>query len=182
VRADDLSARHIRGGGNTRSSVSLLSGRWQLEDVGDVEALVATLARDVAADLQWHEREDLVAYLLGLVWERHEKWDREKTPSFRQFATYLLRLRIVDHCRQQRGRTRWTFSSGYTYERVRPELVSLEFPVGDGELELGEVVAARTGDPQTDCDPDLSRLLGGGSRQRAQDLDALGIEPPRRVA
>jgi len=126
--------------------------------------------------------EDLHAYLIAECWELHRRWNRDATPSFKQYASYVLRLRVVDHCRKERGRSKWVFGNGYSHERERPRVLSLDAPAEPGGDPLGEFVAARTGDPEDDCDSAFGGLLEDGDRKLAGDLDALRLEAPRCVA
>jgi hypothetical protein len=178
-------AASFGSGDDSACVVSLLGRRWQLEDIDDVERFCATLAGDVGANLSWHERDDLLAHLLTTTWELHTRWDRERSPSFCQYARYVLRLRIVDHVRKERGRTRWSWSD-HTYTREQPTLVSLELPIGNspsGErVRLGDTLGEVDGDPADSRSPALARLLGGGANQRARDLETLGLDAARRVA
>jgi hypothetical protein len=85
------------------------------------------------------------------------KYDAERG----EFTTWIGRARgrsITDWQRKHYGRTKWVFRDR-VYERPRPQLVSLD--AGD---------------------PDLEGLLADGDRQRARDLDTLGLEAPRRAA
>lgn len=153
----------------------LLSRPWQLHDVQDVEALALYAIRRSrhTGDLRFHEREDLTAFVVAGIWECSRNFHPGRG-AFSTIATVAAARRIVDWQRLRNGRSRWQFGD-HVYERERPQLV----PLDDRP---GEALAAREGDPADGCDPDLERLLGTGDRQRARDLETLGLRPPRRAA
>jgi hypothetical protein len=173
--------RYDFGSADNSRCVSLLGRVWQLEDIDDVESLCRTLAGDVDARLNPNEYDDLLAYLVSSTWEIHRRWDRERTPSFAQYATYLLRFRIVEHTRQTRGRTHWRWSGNIVIEHKPRQFLSLDAPVGEGNR-LVDVVAEIASDPAPDWNPNLERILAQSDSQRARDLDALGLEDVERVA
>ena len=155
--------------------------KWALEDIEDVGAFVAAIAGNVDAELRWHEREDLHAYLLGECWALHDKWDRSATASFSMYARYLLKLRLVDYVRKERGRTRWRWSGG-SYERERPRVLSLDAPAGADGSTLRELVADGSGDPATDSGSAFARLLEDGDRERDRDHAEIRRALAERVA
>lgn len=70
--------------------------------------------------LTHHQFEDLVSFLIVSVWRSSQRFDPERSPSFRAVALGILSNRCVDWMRQHRGRSRWRWSGGKTYERERP--------------------------------------------------------------
>lgn len=135
-------------------------------------------------ELSWHEQDDALAYLCAACWQLSLEYDPARNPGhlhpsggFAGWATYRLKQRYVDWRRQQHGRTRWTFGNGEVYERMRPQILSLDADDGDGGL--GATLTARAGDPAHDRDPDLRRLVEGDDSQRARDLQTLGLQSPR---
>jgi hypothetical protein len=159
-------------GGSAGNTPRATLAKWALEDIEDVEAFVATIARDVRANLQWWQRDDLHAYLLAECWILHGKWRRAATPSFYQYARYLLKLRVVDHVRQERGRTKWQRSGGIIYERERPELLSLDAFVGTGSP-LRDALPDLASDPETDCASAVTWLLAERDSRRDRDYGEL---------
>jgi len=148
--------------------VPLLNQRWALHDVVDVEALLVTaVSRSRYADgFRPDERDDLLAYLLKYAWRLSEKHN----PSRGSFAGFLygcVGRAIVDYHRS-RYRTRWVFR-GRVVERPRPELVSLD------AAGLDEALGAGSGDPADSGDLGLAGVLRDGDRQRARDLEVLGL-------
>jgi DNA-directed RNA polymerase specialized sigma24 family protein len=176
--------------------VTLLGRTWALWDVEDVEALCrGVLASTKAATLPPCEFEDALADLITEAWILSEQFDPARTSSFSTYAFRLLKLRAADGARRK-YRTRWVFKDR-VYERERPAVFSLDAETGMGGQdprhgrpghtdrvtgELARAYAERSSDPQADCDPDLERILTGGDRQIARDLDELGIAPNGRVA
>lgn len=161
--------------------MTLLPRPLALHDVDDAERLCGSVIARSGLTLDYHDREDLLAYLLALTWELSERWEQPATArgwGFRAWATTTLRLRVIDWERQRFGRTKWQFASG-VYERPRVELVSLNDP---GDDRLGTALTVQAGNPSSDCDPTFGGLLEDGDSQRARDLDALGLSAPRRVA
>jgi hypothetical protein len=154
----------------------------QLHDVRDADAFVSSVIARSAGRLSYDERERLVQFLRIEIWRLAERYE----PGGITFSTYAGRTlprRITDWRRtpEEGGRTFWSFGNGRTYERERPKVVSLD---ADASLRdrLDSAQSTRSGDPADDCSPDLERLLADGDRQRARDLDTLGLEADRRTA
>jgi DNA-directed RNA polymerase specialized sigma24 family protein len=144
-----------------------------------VEGLIASAIASSAqvADLRPHEHEDLCAYLIGVARELSIAYNPARgRVSFSSFLGTTARLRIIDWVRKERGRSKWSWSNGKSYERERPRLVSVD---ADDSLRdrLDETVAARTSDPSADSSRDLAGFLEDGDRERARDRDALGLSP-----
>jgi DNA-directed RNA polymerase specialized sigma24 family protein len=151
----------------------LLSRPLPLFDVRNVEALCTSIVQRSRLSLDHHDREDLTAYLIATCWELSLRYEPGKT-SFSTWATTTLKLRTIDWNRKRNGRTRWQFS-GHTYERERPQFVSLD-------AELVDTLAAGAGDPALDSETDLAGVLDAGGSPEARDYLALGLEPPGRTA
>jgi hypothetical protein len=148
----------------------------RLHDVDDAAKFVASIATRSGLKLSYHDREDLDQFLLVACWKLSLSYTPGGIP-FSAWAVAALRLRVVDWQRQRFGRTVWQFS-GRSYERKRPQLVSLDDPDHD---RLGDAQPAGTSDPATGSDEACGGLLRDGDRARAWDYEALGLEPPRRA-
>jgi hypothetical protein len=147
----------------------LLIRRWELWDVDDVEALCGSVIERSGLELDYYDREDLLAYLLALIWELSLKWDppaKYRHKGFAVWAATTLKRRVVDWDRSRKGRTKWKFAGGVVYERTLPQLVSLD--AGDG-TRLDEALAG------SGLDGDAS---GFASDMRA--LDKRARRPGRR--
>ncbi len=148
----------------------------------DVEALCRAALKRSGRKLSHHEYEDELARLIAECWRLSERYDRSKDralekgrlPTFSDWAFYHL-VRAASAGQRERYRTRWVTKDG-VYERPAPQFAKL------GECELEHIERKGTVDPARDRAPDLARLLTGGDRRRARDLDILGERPPRRVA
>jgi hypothetical protein len=152
----------------------LLNSRYQLHDLGDVEALCARAARGWAtkteARLSPEDFESLVAFLVASVWRMSLTYDPARSSSFKAIVLGRLGNRSTDWFRQHRGRTRWRWSDGTSYERERPNLVSLDANAGDDGRPLVESVADWRGDPAADSgSPALRELLADRDREAAWD-------------
>lgn len=162
----------------------LLNGRLELHGA-DAEGLARKALDDAlrgrSIRLRPHEHEDAVAFLVAECWRLSLDYDPARTPSFSTYAYRRLRLLVWEWHRREYARTKWKFGDGRIHERPRPDLLSLDADdAGRGRLDTA--LGTRTGDPQNDRDPDLSRLLTGGSRQVARDHELLGFEAPERAA
>jgi DNA-directed RNA polymerase specialized sigma24 family protein len=103
--------------------------------------------------------------LFEVAWRAADRYDAERgSVTFATFLYATAQRRIVDYLRSSRGRTRWQFA-GHTYERERPQVVSLD------ELDsVGESHSRGAGDSATDCASSLGGLLADGSGQTSRDL------------
>lgn len=139
-------------------------------------------------------REDLLADLIAYTWELSLRYDvdtdrrisqaRGRRPGFEGWATYWLRLRLIDWIRKTEGRTRWAFSGtssinpgyrGKIYERERPIVVSL-----DGEL--AESLESRRLDSAPHSDPDFRGALDRGDSPAAWEAVQMGARAPGRAS
>jgi DNA-directed RNA polymerase specialized sigma24 family protein len=96
----------------------VLASKFALHDVRDAVALCGNVIAKSGLKLDHHQHEDLLAFLLEECWLLSLRYERGRgsTSTFAGWASYILRRRVVDWLRAQRGR-------GY-----RPEIVSLEIP------------------------------------------------------
>jgi hypothetical protein len=154
----------------------LLAARFELFDVPDVEALCVRAARGwttkTKARLSPEDFESLVTFLVEAVWWMSERYDPELSSSFKAIALGRLSNRATDWFRTHRGRTRWQFS-GHTYERERPNSISLDAPAGRDGNPLGETVADGAGDPASRSGPAFGGLLEYDDCERDWDFALL---------
>lgn len=85
----------------------MLNGVLKFADLEDVEEFAHIHARAYLRKrnihLPYHEYEELITYIISLVWELYDKkWNREK--SFSGYAGYITQRRITDHFRDKWGR------------------------------------------------------------------------------
>jgi DNA-directed RNA polymerase specialized sigma24 family protein len=139
----------------------------RLHYVLDGEAFVGSLVNRSNLKLGFHDREDLCEYLLATLWELSLRFDGRQGSRFSAWARAILSKRVYDWQRQRYGRTRWVFAS-HVYEREHPVVVSLD-------TGLVDALGAGAGDPADSGDLGLSGVLGDGDRQRARDLETLGL-------
>jgi DNA-directed RNA polymerase specialized sigma24 family protein len=125
------------------------------------------------------DREDLIAYPLADAWRMSERYAPNSPKSrFGAWIEPTLQQRCIDWRRSKYGRTRWQFSS-HTYERPREPDRRLDAPGRPGDPDAGDLrdlVAARTGDPAADRDPDLAWLYADADRNVDRDLNLLRAE------
>lgn len=141
----------------------MLTGKLALHDVRDAEALAASVVATSGLPLSFHDHEDLVAYLVATAWELSTRYEPGPR-SFSAWCTATLKLRTIDWYRSRRGRTVWKFA-GTTYERERPDIVSLD------ELNpVGSTLSRSSGDSETNCSASLGGLVGQGSSQTDRDI------------
>jgi hypothetical protein len=138
----------------------VLNGSLEIEGL-DVEPFVdrvvtATLRKNNIV-LSVHRREDLVAYVISEVWVASRNYDSGRYKSFSQVAGAVAVRKVVDWVRGDIGRSRWSFGT-YTYERKRPEFVSLDADAGRDRL-VGALERGASG--REDWSPSLRRLLAG---------------------
>jgi DNA-directed RNA polymerase specialized sigma24 family protein len=156
----------------------------QLHDVDDTQRFVATIVNGSGLELSWSDRQDLEQSLLVVAWEISLSYEPGRIrKGFSTWAGIILRRRIVDWQRAKLGRTKWQFrnpdGSIRTYERERPQLVPFDDSARD-RLEQNQPEGA--GDSAAGGDLSLAGLDSEGDRQRARDLELLGLEPPRGAA
>jgi hypothetical protein len=167
----------------------MLSRRYELHDVDDVEALcehVANLwARRTQTRLSPADHEDLVAFLIAEAWRLGERFrPTAATAKFRSYAMSLLPYRATDWLRQSpsgSGRTRWTFATN-SYERPVVHTLSLDAPLADDhEGTLRDTVSDLSADPAGDRGEALDWLFAVASREAERDLHRLRDEHARRT-
>jgi hypothetical protein len=131
----------------------------------DVEALcgkVVTLSR---LELTYHEREDLLAYLIEECWELSLRY-RPGGIGFGAYANTTLKKRAIGwDQRIRRRRLKWQFKDR-TYQRPSVDVVSLD----QLDATQREVVM----DNPSDSDADLLRILRKGGRARTGDTNGPG--------
>jgi hypothetical protein len=142
-------------------AAGVLSQRWSLHDVEDVEGLCGRVLdarlRRWGATLSEQDNEDAISYLLARAWWLYLRFDpwHEATHK-RSFSTFLYRriynYEVVNWYRFRFGDQRYP---------NRPEVLSLDHDA-NGELrELDKLVAGEQGDFADDRSPDLARVLHG---------------------
>jgi hypothetical protein len=152
--------------------MTLLHGKLVLFDVADTEAFCAKiLASSKASTLPEHEQEDALSFLISEAWILAQSYDATRGPSFSTFAYRRLRLKLVDHARAKH-RTKWKFGDGRVYERERPQILNLNGNAAE-RSELGGALSSSKGDPATNRDPSLTRVLGCRGFGDARDIDEL---------
>jgi hypothetical protein len=138
----------------------VLSQRWSLHDVEDVEALCGKALDDRlrrwGATLKEDDKEDAMSYLLARAWWLYLRFDpwHEATRK-RSFSTFLyrrLRFAVVDWYRQHFEDRR---------HPNRPVVLSLDHDADSSLSELVDLVAGQQGDIADDRSPDLARILTG---------------------
>jgi hypothetical protein len=152
----------------------LLGSRFVLHDIDDIERFTASIIHRGQFKLNASEREELHTFLIETAWELSRDFCPGRL-SFSSFAGSTLRLRVVDWHRQRFGRRRWQWKDR-TYERPKIDLVSLDADRSARDR-LDASLIPQASDLETDCGPDLGRVLAGGNSQRARDLRALDLEP-----
>jgi hypothetical protein len=151
----------------------LLNGTFSLLGIQDVEAFTGGIVQRSGLHLSVEDREELHVFLIESAWELSRRYEQQPSGiTFSSWAGHKLRLRVVDWQRSRFGRTRWTFA-GRVHERKLPRLVPLD--------ELDAALDEGASDPADGGDSAFGGLLDGGDRQRARDLDTLGLEAPRRA-
>ncbi len=123
-----------------------LNGVLKLADLEDVEEFAHIHARAYLRKrniyIPFHEYEELVAYIITLVWELYaNKWNREH--SFAGYAGYIVQRRITDHFRDKWGR--------------KGEKIAINQAAPFSEL--GEIESTITGYDKADSVTSLVRLL-----------------------
>lgn len=152
----------------------MLSGTLELHDIRDVEAFCGRAMdaelRARGIRLEPADREDLLAYIIGVAWELSVGYRPGRSSSFSSYAYRILRLRVADYFRERFGATR--------RGRILPQIVSLDAAILSDdrthELRFGAIDtyygthAAGSCDPAEYRCPDLARLLSprGGGRAR----------------
>jgi RNA polymerase sigma factor (sigma-70 family) len=167
--------------------VALLSSRFELFDIVDVERFAGRIVERSGLALSHHDREDLVASLVVACWECSDSYDPERG-SFSTFATYRLRSEVTAWLRTSNercgrtgfvgGRTVWKFRNR-VYERPQRVLVSLDG--ADRDL-LAATLGEGDGDSEADRDEVVRGLFEARDRHRARDLELLGYEGPEIAA
>jgi hypothetical protein len=160
-------------------SERLLGGVLELHGV-DVEAVARRAVykqfQRLGAWLSPDECDDAPSFVISEVWRASLDFD-ESRGSFSARASSIASARTIDWLRQRLGRSKWVWST-HAYEREQPLVVSLDAPASsdNGDIRLGDVIAERAGDRETDRDALSARdLLDERARHRARDYDELGL-------
>ena len=142
-------------------AASVLSGRWSLADVDDVEGLcgkaLETRLRRWGAVLSEQDNEDALSYLLARAWVLYLRFDPwyEATRK-RSFSTFLYRrlynFEVINWYRIRFGDRR--YQDGDTI------VLSLDHDADGSLSELDELVSDGEGDPADSC-LDLRGVLAG---------------------
>jgi hypothetical protein len=139
----------------------LLTQRWSLHDVEDVEALCGKALDDRlrrwGATLKEDDQEDAMSYLLARAWILYLRFDPwHKATRRRSFSTFLYRrLRNYEVINWYRIRF------GDSRRPNRPVVLSLDHDANGSLSELVDLVAGQQGDVADDRSPDLARILTG---------------------
>ncbi len=144
-----------------------------LWNIDDAERFCWAIVGKAGRELNYHDAEDLHAYLLAECWRLSLRYIPGGA-DFDGWASRILKLRVTDWERQRSGRTRWAFKDR-TYERQRPQLVPLD------DAGMGDVESPGFSDPEADCASNLMRVFGNGDSTRPGDYAALGLDPPSRA-
>ena len=157
-------------------------------DIADVEQFCNRIIHRSRLELSWHERDDLLAYLVETCWQLAEDF----RPGGIRFSTYAgntLARRVIDWVRARYGRTRWTNPNGQdgtVYERDRVEFVSIEGDLTGNRRgveyhlhahinnELARAYEREQVDATTPSSPDLMRALLEGGSTAARDEREVG--------
>jgi hypothetical protein len=145
----------------------LLGAKYSLYDVDDAEGFCAQLAGRAGLELSYHEREDLLAFLISTCWQLSTKYEPGGM-AFSTYATYTLKLRIVDWQRAKKGRSKWQFKDS-TYERPRAHLVSLDALDSDGDLLGDTLTGSSLDDDERRLSDELRALRARGRRPGRRD-------------
>lgn len=130
------------------------------------------------ADLRQHQREDLLAYLIGCLWEIAKTYDpaRDRNPNFKSYSAAILPNRVVQWFRDEFVDERYEYGDIEQRDAVAFP-ASLDAPVGarsdDGDLRLADVVGLHESDDATNGHEDMERLVAERDRFRARDLEVL---------
>lgn len=162
--------------------MSLLSARFSLHDVDDVEALAwKVIGADRRLHLAQHQCDELCTYLVSEIWRLSLRYEPGRgNVTFASFAYRTASLRVTDWLRLEFGRSRWQWADS-SYERERPELVSLDAD----DPEHGGVGAPLSAGSVDDGAPRLADELRGleaRARRPGGRNDYLDCPPPRRAA
>lgn len=164
----------------------MLNTTYALADMEDVEGFCSRVAHlfcnRTRTRLDAADFEDLVSFLIAECWRLSERYTPTTSRArFKSYAYGPLTYRCTDWTRKHLGRSKWQWSNGKVYERERPQVASLDRPIGDGADTLGSSLANGAGDGPADRDTSLSWFHGAGDRQRAADTALLRADCRRRA-
>jgi hypothetical protein len=171
----------------------MLNGKLELPGIRDPEAFCARIIEGSHLELSFHDREDLLAELIGTLWELSldERFDPNRG-SFSTFVQPKLRKHVVSWLRRPNertgrtgfvaGRTKWQFSridpaTGKPKVHIRelPKFHSIDDQPGIvddyGQMEAG-----------SDRLPSTGRLFGTGDSEDPRGDDGMGEDAVRTAA
>lgn len=155
---------HSNLNGNDR----MLHGVLTLHDIRDVESFCAdTIPKTWTDQLAAHDHEELLDYLIVIVWElsRNKRWHT----SFSGWVTPRLHQRRHDWLRKRNGRTVWKFA----HTEYRRELPTL--------LEYDDTFQSADVDPAEHLEPDGEWTDSGGNISPAAYLPPRGPSASSRI-
>lgn len=154
----------------------MLNGKLELWDVRDTEALCGRVIQMSGLELDHHEREELLAYLVALAWELSLEYEPGIIRrGFSLWVTTTLRRRVTDWHRQRNGRTKWQFANGRTHERQLPKFQSI-----DDRPELLDTYGPLEAGP--DRLSSAGRLFGTGDSEDPRGDNGMGEDAVRTAA
>lgn len=166
-----------------------------LHDVRDLEAHIRAAIRSipgVTTSLPHTELEDLVADLIGHIWEASTRYDPNRGPAFSNLAHRLARHRTIDHIRHRNGYTRngtrgqriaLSLDERRPDQRPDPEETPTPHHRRDARRNRLDSLAATTpSDPAESRTPDLHRALTDPRGRNTRLLHPHHQTPPRRAA
>ena len=128
--------------------MTLLSSRFELFDIDDVERFASRIVERSRLELSYHDREDLLASLIFECWRCANDYDPSRA-AFSTFATYKLRAAVVTWLRTSNercgrtgfvgGRTIWKYKN--KPDHVRPQRILISF---DDDARLVDTLAGGT--------------------------------------
>lgn len=112
----------------------MLHGKLSLFDIRDVEAYCLVVLEQRNFELGFHDREDLLAYLIEVTWEESLVFDASRYSAFSDYISRTLTFRAIDWSRRRFGRTTQTWSAKAQHhngkagriERTLPTFVALD--------------------------------------------------------
>ena len=132
----------------------MLNGKLKIGDIEDVEKhcsiAIASYCKNRNIVLSPEDREDLMSFCMGLVWELYEAEDNNTTGkkwngkgTFSGYVSYILPKRITDHYRKRWGR----YGERYSVDQATPFSA------------MGTINASEQIHDQADSRADLGRFL-----------------------
>lgn len=166
----------------------LLTGQLTLHDIRDVEQHVRDAIASVpgiVATLEPSAHDELVADLIGTVWEASLRYDHTRGWAFSNLAYRLVRFRTIDHLRRANGYTRHGTAGYRTTISLETNLTRREDPDAHdngSETRLVDALTSRLSDPAESRAPDLTRALSNTRGRHTELLRTHRHPTPRRAA